>query len=114
MTPRLKTALWVQVQVRLCDRNLISIAVTRKGDPDAGSILLKLLRRENRCMVLRRITTLDGNMGWMVVAGTGEIPEEEAQAYTQREMGPTVTSGSSKSKIPKAATSWTVPSKPEG
>ena len=53
MTPRLKTALWVQAQVRLCDINLIPIVVTRKGDPDAGSILLKLMRREGRCMVLR-------------------------------------------------------------
>ena len=87
MTPRLKTALWVQVQVRLCDRELIPIAVTRKGDPDAGSIVLKLLRRDNKCLVLRRITTLDGDMGWMVVAGGGEIPEDEAQAYTDREMG---------------------------
>ena len=26
-------------------------------------------------------------MGWMVVAGDGEIPEDEAQAYTAREMG---------------------------
>ena len=87
MTPRLKTALWVQVQVRLCDRELIPIVVTRKGDPDAGSILLKLLRCDGHCLVLRRITTLDGDMGWMVVAGEGEIPEDEAQAYTEREMG---------------------------
>ena len=87
MTPRLKTALWVQVQVRRCDRDLIPIVVTRKGDPDAGSILLKLLRRDHRCLVLRRITTLDGDMGWMVVAGNGEVPEDEAQAYAEREMG---------------------------
>lgn len=86
MTPRLKTALWVQVQVRLCDRDVIPIAVSRKGDPDAGSILLKLARREKRCLVLRRITTLDGDMGWMVVAGDGEVPEDEAQAYVEREM----------------------------
>ena len=45
VTPRLKTALWVQAQVRRCDLELIPVVVARRGDPDAGSVLLKLLRR---------------------------------------------------------------------
>ncbi len=86
MTLRVKSALWVQSQVRLCDINLMGIAVARRGDPDAGSILLKLLRREGNCLLLRRTTTDDGGQGWMVVGGTGEIPESEAVTYVEREL----------------------------
>lgn len=86
MTMRLKSALWIQAQVRLCDIRLQGIAVVRKGDPDAGSILLKLLRREGMCLLLRRVTAEDGGQAWMVVGGKSEIPEEEATAYIEREI----------------------------
>ncbi len=86
VTPRLKTALWVQAQVRRCDLELIPVVVARRGDPDAGSVLLKLLRRGGCCLVLRRITRLDGGMGWMVGGGGGEIPESEADEYARQEI----------------------------
>ncbi|HJN04178.1 MAG TPA: DUF1491 family protein [Alphaproteobacteria bacterium] len=86
MTPRLKTALWVQAQVRRCDLELIPVVVARRGDPDAGSVLLKLLRRGGCCLVLRRITRPDGGMGWMVGGGGGEIPESEADEYARQEI----------------------------
>jgi len=85
MSPRVKSALWVQSQVRLCDIKLMGVAVVRRGDPDAGSILLKLLRREGKCLLLRRTTTDDGGQGWMAVGGDGEIPDEDAAAYVERE-----------------------------
>jgi hypothetical protein len=86
MTPRLKTELWVQAQIRVCDRNLMPIAVVHKGDADRGSVLLRLLRRDGRCLVLRRMTTFEGEAGWMVVAGGGEVSEEDARAYGEREV----------------------------
>ena len=86
MTPRLKTELWVQAQVRLCDRGLIPIAILRKGDPDRGAVMLRLARRDRRCLVLRRITTFEGEPGWMIVAGGGEVSEEDASAFAEREV----------------------------
>lgn len=86
MTPRLRTALWVQAQVRLCDIRLQGIAVAHKGDPDAGSVLLKLLRREGKCQLLRRVTADDGGHAWMQVGGGAEVEEEDARAYTEREL----------------------------
>ena len=105
MSARLKTGLWVQAQVRLCDLQFIPIAVTRRGDPDAGSILLKLLRKDGLCRLLRRTTTFEGVQGWAVAAGggaagsgaaggeaagsraagTGEVSEETADGYIERE-----------------------------
>jgi hypothetical protein len=86
MAPRVKSDLWVQAQVRLCDIRLQGIAVTRRGDPDAGGITLKLLRNQGQCLLLRRVTTENGEQGWMIVGGTAEISEEEAAAYLEREI----------------------------
>ena len=100
MSARLKTGLWVQAQVRLCDLQFIPIAVTRRGDPDAGSILLKLVHKDGLCLLLRRTTTLEGEQGWAVAAGggaagggsagngaagTNKVSEETADGYIERE-----------------------------
>jgi len=38
----LSTGLWVSAQVRICDRNFIPATIVRRGDPDAGTVLLTL------------------------------------------------------------------------
>jgi len=86
MAPRIKSGLWVQSQVRLCDIRFQGIAVSHRGDPDAGGILLKLLRNGQMCLLLRRITAEDGDQAWMVVVGTEEISEEDAAGYIEREI----------------------------
>lgn len=86
MEPRVRSGLWVQAQVRLCDIRLQGIAVSRRGDPDAGGIILKLLRNQGKCLLLRRVTAEDGGQAWMIVGGTAEISEEDAAAYVAREI----------------------------
>ncbi len=100
MSARLKTDLWVRAQVRLCDLQFIPIAVTQRGDPDAGSILLKLLHKDGLCLLLRRSTTFEGEQGWAIAAGGGaagsgvaggrvtetrEVSEDTADGYIERE-----------------------------
>ena len=46
MVMGLTTGLWVSAQVRLCDRAFIPATVVRRGDPDAGTVLVKLNRFE--------------------------------------------------------------------
>ena len=48
MQPRLKAGLWVRGQIAICQ---------------SASIIA------NGCFVYSRVTTLDGDMGWMQVAG---------------------------------------------
>jgi hypothetical protein len=43
--------------------------VVHMGNEDAGAVLLKLNRFAAGCYVFSRVTTLDGDMGWMQVAG---------------------------------------------
>lgn len=85
--PRLKTRIWVQAQVRLCDLNLIPVAVVRRGDPDAGAVLLRLLLGERRSLLLRRHTLADGASAWMAAAGGEALDDAAADAHVARELG---------------------------
>ncbi len=86
MSDRLKAGLWVQSQLRLCDIRFISAMVIKKGDPDAGSVLLKLNRFEEGCAAFVTVTTMDGERGWMHGLKEGFVPEGQCDAYIQRQM----------------------------
>jgi len=85
MEPRLKTHVWITAQVRLCDRQFIPFAVVRKGDPDAGAVLVRLLRADGRAMLLRRHIRADGTSAW-APAGGGEVEAAAADAHVAREI----------------------------
>src|SRR6478752_4729217 len=57
MVMGLNTGLWVMAQVRICDRAFIPATVVRRGDPDAGTVLLKLNRFEAGVTVYARAST---------------------------------------------------------
>lgn len=83
--PRLRTSLWVQAQVRLCDVKFIEAVVARKGDPDAGTVLLRIARGRDAVRLLRRTTAMDGTAAWMSVGGGSTLSDEAAAAYVERE-----------------------------
>ncbi len=78
---KVKAGIWVQVQVRLCAINGLGVYVARKGDPDAGAVLLKLNRMGEGCEVLTQVRTMEGKSAWMRAVGGGLVPEDRADAY---------------------------------
>jgi hypothetical protein len=86
MEPRLKTKLQVMAAVRLCTLRAIPIAVARRGDEDAGTILVKLNRLEHGFIVLAQTRTPLGDLAWL--RATGELPVDEAtaDAYIARQV----------------------------
>jgi len=86
VSDRLKAGLWVQAQLRVCDINFISAMVIRKGDPDSGSVLLKLNRFAGGCAVLVPVTTIDGTRGWMHGLKGGYSDERACDEYIRRQM----------------------------
>ena len=60
MEPRLKTGLVVQAALRLATVQAIPIVVARRGDADAGAILIKLNQREQGFTILAQTRTLEG------------------------------------------------------
>lgn len=83
---RIKSAMWVQAQLRLCDRAAIPFVVMRRGDPDAGAILIKLDRGANGFVVLARGYATDGRRAWIRAMGDEAASEPEADAYLQRQI----------------------------
>ncbi|MBF0375555.1 MAG: DUF1491 family protein, partial [Alphaproteobacteria bacterium] len=85
--PRLKTRLWVQANVRKCDVDGLCATVARRGDDDAGTVLLKINRLDGGFTVLAQARTVDGEPAW--IRGTGPEPVDEAAAdsYIARQVG---------------------------
>ncbi|MFV1852520.1 MAG: DUF1491 family protein [Thalassospira sp.] len=90
MQPRLKAGLWVRGQIAICQSSLITAMVAHKGNEDAGAVLLKLNRFDGGCFVYSRVTTLDGDLGWMQVAGGpegGRETEFACDEYCRKQTG---------------------------
>ena len=86
MVMGLTTGLWVSAQVRLCDINFIPAAVVRRGDPDAGTVLLKLNRFEAGVTVYTQTSSFDDEPAWSRGTGANPVPEAEADAYIARQV----------------------------
>lgn len=82
---RLRSGIWVQAQLRLCDRATIPFIVERRGDPDAGAILIKLDRGAGNFLVLARGYDKDGRRIWVRATGDTPVSEADADAYLKRQ-----------------------------
>lgn len=83
---RLKSGIWVKAVLRqgmLVDKPGILV---RKGDSDAGGILVKLYARTG-CVVLSRFYDMDAGLSWLRATGPDPVAEAAADAYIARQVG---------------------------
>jgi hypothetical protein len=83
--PRLKAALWVQSALRLGDREGQPGLVVRKGDPDAGGILI-VLRGRAGLIVLAQTRSGSGQSAWIRGTGLEPVDEAAAEGYVGRQL----------------------------
>jgi GMP synthase (glutamine-hydrolysing) len=83
---RLKTKFVVQAAVRLCAQRAVPITVARRGDEDAGTILIKLNRHELGCTVLAQTRSASGDLAWLRATGEAPVDEPTADAYIARQV----------------------------
>jgi hypothetical protein len=83
--PRLKAGLWVKMALRMGDLGGRSGAVLRKGDPDAGGVLVVLRGRDGLC-VLSQMRTDDGALAWLRATGAAPVDQAAADAYVARQV----------------------------
>ena len=83
---RLKTEVLVQAGFRYCQQALLMAALRRRGDADAGALLVKVSRLDGTAAVFARTQSLDGDLAWRRATGEGWIPEEDAEARLAREI----------------------------
>lgn len=80
----LRAEVWVQAHLRACNSNLIPAVVRRRGDADAGSVLIKHWRGNSDCTVYSRVIWPEGGSGWLRATGTEPVSEPEADEFIAR------------------------------
>jgi hypothetical protein len=83
---RLKTDIWVRAQLRMCDQALLPAVIRRKGDADAGMVLIKLDRLDGTAVVMGQSRDLEGRLRWRAATGETPVPDAEAEAYIARQL----------------------------
>ncbi len=86
MVMGLNTGLWVMAQVRICDRAFIPATVVRRGDADAGTVLLKLNRFHEGVTVYTQASSTGDEPTWSRGTGPKPVSEAEADAYIARQV----------------------------
>lgn len=81
---RLPTELWVQAHLRRCSAAATPAALVRRGEPERGTVLLKLNQIDAGCRILTQARDLDGQLGWLAALGGQLVPETDADAYIAR------------------------------
>ena len=85
MTTRLKTGVWVSMALRLGNNGGRYGVVVRRGDADAGGVLV-LLRGRSGQIVLTQARTADDSPAWVRGTGTEPVDQEVADAYIARQL----------------------------
>ena len=82
--PRIRTSLWVQSQLRVCDLRNIPFVVRRSGDVDAGAIVLLISRRDGGVVALSQTRDDLGRLAWLRPLGTEPVEASKAEEFVTR------------------------------
>ena len=84
--PRLQTDFWVKAYLRRCEAEGGAAFVVRRGNREAGVVLIKINDLNGNFLVLTRSRDMDGALIWC--RGTGPDPVEEAAAdsYLEKQL----------------------------
>ncbi|WP_212373888.1 DUF1491 family protein [Acetobacter persici] len=85
-SPRLRSDIVARALLRQCGQDGRSAMMLRRGDPDAGGILVVLLGRNGSAVVLSQTRTAEGEAAWVKCSGETPLPPEETQACLDRQL----------------------------
>lgn len=83
--PRLKAEIWVKALIRRCEVAGAQAMVVRRGDAQAGVVLVKVNRLDRTASVYSPARAGDGSLVWLPATGAEPIPEPDADAYIERQ-----------------------------
>ena len=85
--PRLKTSIWVSALIRRAEIGGASAFVARKGEADAGAVIVKISLLDGTARVWSSSYGRDGGRRWVKATGEAVVPDADAEAYVARARG---------------------------
>ena len=82
--PRIKASIWIAAQIRMCNLDTMQAVVRRRGDPDAGSILIRLDRLNGTSVILSQSRDAQGQRVWLMASGPEPLADSDVETYIQR------------------------------
>lgn len=83
--PRLKAGIWVAAALRLGHASGKPGMLLRKGDADAGGVLV-VLRGRGGNMVLSQFRDTHGEPAWMRATGPTPVDEQATEHYVKKQL----------------------------
>lgn len=80
----LKARFWVDALRWRAESAGASVYVDRKGDPDAGVVLVKVLLPQRQAQLYVPVRDMEGERLWTLPLGTEPSEESDVVAYLQR------------------------------
>lgn len=77
MDPRLKTEFWVSALIRRAQAQGAFAALTRKGDADAGAVLIKVATLDGRARLYAPAQNAEAERVWLDLS-SGPLGDEES------------------------------------
>ena len=84
-TPRLKAGIFVRALVRRAEVAGASAYVVRKGNEEAGALIIKVSRLDGTCLVLNQARAGEGQLVWARPLGDW-MEEAKAQAWLDKQI----------------------------
>ncbi|MDD2877178.1 MAG: DUF1491 family protein [Acidiphilium sp.] len=83
--PRIKAGIWVQMALRLGASEGHPGMVIRRGDSDAGGVVV-LLRGRRGIVALSQTRDSEGRPAWLRATGPDPVDEARADDYTEKQI----------------------------
>lgn len=82
----LRTEIWVKAQLRIADLQARPLVLRRRGDANAGVVLVVLNRLDGMAQVLSQTRDATGERAWFRATGPDWIDEAAAEAFIERQV----------------------------
>jgi len=84
-TPRLKAGIFVRALIRRAEVDGASAFIVRKGNEEAGAIILRIAKLDGTLLVLNQARMGDGALVWARPLGEA-VPEAKASEWCDRQV----------------------------
>jgi hypothetical protein len=81
---RLASEIWVKAHLRRWNSEGFPTVLLRRGDPDGGAIILKIIGDGDICRILSQTRDRDGAIAWLESLGGRPASDGEVEAYVER------------------------------